>query len=144
MAGGDGEPGGEDERHHGLGGQAEQHDPPDHAPDVGRAQCSVGYGVGRECRDLTVDGTAQVAGRDAYKLVVQPRQSGSTVGAISIAVDHRTGMPLKFTLTPSSGGSAVVDVGFTKVDFGKPSASTFDFTPPKGARIVDQKALGGR
>lgn len=49
---------------------------------------------------VTVDGTAQVAGRDAYKLVVKPRQSGSTVGAISIAVDHRTGMPLKFTLTP--------------------------------------------
>src|SRR5690606_12357893 len=67
---------------------------------------------------VTVDGTAQVAGRDAYKLVVKPRQSGSTVGAISIAVDSRTGMPLKLTLTPSSGGAAVVDVGFTKVSEG--------------------------
>ncbi|MER7742416.1 DUF2092 domain-containing protein [Streptomyces sp. NPDC096538] len=86
---------------------------------------------------VKVDGTAQVAGRDAYKLVVEPKGSGSTVGAISIAVDHETGLPLKFTLTPSSGGAAVVDVGFTKVSFDRPAASTFDFTPPKGAKVTE-------
>ncbi|MFF7723266.1 outer membrane lipoprotein carrier protein LolA [Streptomyces luteogriseus] len=91
---------------------------------------------------VTVDGTAQVAGRDAYKLVVKPRQSGSTVGAISVAVDAKTGMPLKFTLTPASGGAAVVDVGFTKVSFAKPAASTFDFTPPKGAKVTEEKDAG--
>ncbi|MEU9352219.1 DUF2092 domain-containing protein [Streptomyces griseoloalbus] len=90
---------------------------------------------------VTVDGTAQVAGRDAYKLVVKPKQSGSTVGAISIAVDHRTGMPLKFTLTPASGGAAVVDVGFTKVSFDRPAASTFEFTPPKGAEVTEDGEL---
>ncbi|MFF8104048.1 outer membrane lipoprotein carrier protein LolA [Streptomyces sp. NPDC016640] len=90
---------------------------------------------------VAVDGTAQVAGRDAYKLVVKPRQSGSTVGAISIAVDHRTGMPLKFTLTPASGGAAVVDVGFTKVSFDRPAASTFAFTPPKGAEVTEDGEL---
>ncbi|MDX3783556.1 LolA family protein [Streptomyces europaeiscabiei] len=91
---------------------------------------------------VTVDGTAQVAGRDAYKLVIKPKQSGSTVGAISIAVDSKTGLPLKFTLTPASGGAAVVDAGFTKVDFGKPSASTFDFTPPKGAKVTEADEAG--
>ncbi|HET9380556.1 MAG TPA: DUF2092 domain-containing protein [Streptomyces sp.] len=90
-----------------------------------------------ETTSVTVDGTAQVAGRDAYKLVVEPKQSGSTVGAASIAVDAKTGMPLKFTLTPASGGAAVVDVGFTKVDFSRPAASTFDFTPPKGAKVTE-------
>lgn len=91
---------------------------------------------------VTVDGTAQVAGRDAYKLVVKPRQSGSTVGAISVAVDAKTGVPLKFTLTPASGGAAVVDAGFTKVDFSRPAASTFDFTPPKGAKVTEGDAPG--
>ncbi|WP_225636366.1 LolA family protein [Streptomyces solaniscabiei] len=86
---------------------------------------------------VTVDGTAHVAGRDAYRLVIKPRQSGSTVGAISVAVDAKTGMPLKFTLTPSSGGAAVVDAGFTQVSFAKPDASTFDFTPPKGAKVTE-------
>ncbi|GAB2721755.1 LolA family protein [Streptomyces bullii] len=90
---------------------------------------------------VTVDGTAQVAGRDAYKLVIKPKQSGSTVGAISVAVDARTGMPLKFTLTPASGGAAVVDAGFTQVSFAKPAASTFDFTPPKGAKVTEDDEL---
>ncbi|MGW8063522.1 LolA family protein [Streptomyces ziwulingensis] len=86
---------------------------------------------------VTVDGTAQVAGRDAYRLVIKPKQSGSTVGAVTVAVDARTGMPLKFTLTPASGGAAVVDVGFTRVSFAKPDASTFDFTPPEGAKVTE-------
>ncbi|MET7383168.1 DUF2092 domain-containing protein [Streptomyces sp. NPDC005526] len=88
---------------------------------------------------VTVDGTARVAGRDAYKLVVKPKQSGTTVGAISIAVDAKTGLPLKFTLTPASGGAAVVDAGFTQVSFARPAASTFAFTPPKGAKVTDEK-----
>ncbi|MFB6786023.1 outer membrane lipoprotein carrier protein LolA [Streptomyces olivaceus] len=86
---------------------------------------------------VTVGGTAQVAGRDAYRLVVEPKQKGSTVGAITVAVDAETGTPLKFTLTPASGGAAVVDAGFTKVSFAKPDASTFDFTPPEGAKVTE-------
>ncbi|MFI6038715.1 outer membrane lipoprotein carrier protein LolA [Streptomyces sp. NPDC051315] len=89
---------------------------------------------------VTVDGTVQVAGRDAYRLLVKPRQSGSTVGAISVAVDASTGLPLKFTLTPASGGAAVVDAGFTQVSFARPAASTFDFTPPKGAEVTEGDA----
>ncbi|MCX4236050.1 LolA family protein [Streptomyces ortus] len=86
---------------------------------------------------VTVDGTARIAGRDAYKLLIKPKQSGSTVGAISVAVDAKTGLPLKFTLTPASGGAAVIDAGFTKVDFSRPAASTFDFSPPKGAKVTE-------
>ncbi|MEU1045151.1 DUF2092 domain-containing protein [Streptomyces sp. NPDC005897] len=91
---------------------------------------------------VTVSGTAQVAGRDAYRLVVEPKQDGSTVGAITVAVDAETGTPLKFTLTPASGGAAVVDVGFTKVDFAKPDASTFAFTPPEGAKVTEADEAG--
>ncbi|WP_230194931.1 LolA family protein [Streptomyces coriariae] len=95
-----------------------------------------------ETTSVTVDGTVQVAGRDAYKLLVKPKQSGSTVGAISVAVDAKTGLPLKFTLTPASGGAAVVDAGFTQVGFAKPAASTFDFTAPKGAKVTEGDEAG--
>ncbi|GGJ94670.1 hypothetical protein GCM10011583_27750 [Streptomyces camponoticapitis] len=94
---------------------------------------------------VTVDGTARIAGRDAYQLVIKPKQAGSTVGSVKVAVDSKTGTPLKFTLLPSSGGKAVVDVGFTKVDFSRPAASTFDFTPPKGTKVTEadeSKAAG--
>ncbi|MFJ9898634.1 outer membrane lipoprotein carrier protein LolA [Streptomyces sp. NPDC091280] len=87
---------------------------------------------------VTVDGTEHVAGRDAYKLLIKPKQSGTTVGTISVAVDARTGLPLKFTLTPASGGAAVVDVGFTQLSLAKPAASTFDFKTPKGAKVTTE------
>ncbi|RST12568.1 DUF2092 domain-containing protein [Streptomyces sp. WAC05374] len=89
---------------------------------------------------VTVDGTARIAGRDAYQLVIKPRQSGSTIGSIKVAVDADNGVPLKFTLTPSGGGKAAIDAGFTKVDFAKPDASTFDFTPPKGVKVTEEPA----
>ncbi|MCX3063323.1 LolA family protein [Streptomyces beihaiensis] len=85
----------------------------------------------------SVDGTAQVAGRDAYRLQIKPKQSGSTVGSVTVDVDAKTGTPLKFTLAPAGGGAAVVDAGFTKVDFGKPAASTFDFKPSKGMKVTE-------
>ncbi|MDX3226573.1 LolA family protein [Streptomyces sp. ME19-01-6] len=87
---------------------------------------------------VKVDGTARVAGRDAYQLLIRPKQSDSTVGAIRIAVDAKNGVPLKFALEPKSGGRAAIDVAFTQVDFGKPKASTFHFTPPKGAKVTEE------
>ncbi|MCX5397597.1 DUF2092 domain-containing protein [Streptomyces sp. NBC_00102] len=93
---------------------------------------------------VTVDGTVRVAGRDAYQLLVEPKQSGSTVGSVRIAVDADNGVPLRFTLSPSSGGKAAVNVGFTQVDFGKPAASTFDFTPPKGAKVTEAEDAAGQ
>ncbi|MFJ8730290.1 outer membrane lipoprotein carrier protein LolA [Streptomyces bauhiniae] len=88
---------------------------------------------------VTVDGTARIAGRDAYQLVIKPKQSGSTVRDVTIGVDAKTGLPLKFTLTPKSGGAPVLDAGFTKVSFAAPPASTFDFRPPKGAKVTEEK-----
>jgi outer membrane lipoprotein-sorting protein len=88
---------------------------------------------------VTVQGTERVANRDAYRLVIKPNDSDTTVGTISIAVDASNGTPLKFTLTPAQGGSAVVDAGYTAVDFSAPAASTFDFTPPKGTKVTEAK-----
>ncbi|MFF8508873.1 outer membrane lipoprotein carrier protein LolA [Streptomyces sp. NPDC015492] len=96
---------------------------------------------------ITVDGTAKVAGRDAYQLVVKPKQSGSTVESIKIAVDAASGTPLKFTLASVEGGKPVVDAGFTKIDFSKPAASAFDFKAPAGAKVTEggaEKEAGGK
>ncbi|MBH5335475.1 outer membrane lipoprotein carrier protein LolA [Streptomyces pactum] len=94
-----------------------------------------------ENTEVRVDGTAKVAGRDAYQLKIVPKQDDSTIGSVRIAVDAEKGVPLKFTLTPKSGGKAVVEAGFTKIDFGKPSASRFEFTPPKGTKVTEQGDL---
>lgn len=110
---------------------------PEHVPATPKELAQEVLKAADPTTSVKVDGTAQVAGRDAYRLVAEPKQQGSTVGRITVAVDAKTGVPLKFTLTPAGGGSAVVDAGFTKVDFGKPSADTFRFTPPKGAKVTE-------
>lgn len=92
---------------------------------------------------VTVDGTTEVAGQDAYRLLLKPRQSSSTVGSIAIAVDADNGAPLKFTLSPQGGGKAAVDVGYTDVSFAKPAAKDFAFTPPKGAEVTEAKKHAG-
>ncbi|MBT2880433.1 DUF2092 domain-containing protein [Streptomyces albidoflavus] len=92
-----------------------------------------------ETTRVTVDGTTTVAGRDAYRLALTPKDSGSTVKAVRIAVDAETGTPLKFTVAPSDGGKAIVDAGFSKIDFARPSTGTF--APPKDAKITESKEL---
>ncbi|MFD9306978.1 outer membrane lipoprotein carrier protein LolA [Streptomyces sp. NPDC060048] len=90
--------------------------------------------------DVSVGDTAQVAGRDAYQLVLKPKASGSTVASVKIAVDAKNGVPLRVQLLSTDGGKPIVDAGFTKVDFAKPAADTFAFTPPKDAKVNE----GGR
>ncbi|MFW6691404.1 LolA family protein [Streptomyces sp. MAR4 CNX-425] len=88
--------------------------------------------------DVDVAGTAQVAGQDAYELRLTPKQDESTVRDITVAVDADNGVPLRVALT-ADDGKAVVDVGFTKVDFTKPDAGLF--APPEGAEVTE-KDLG--
>ncbi|WP_436737337.1 LolA family protein [Streptomyces sp. BBFR102] len=92
-----------------------------------------------ETTRVTVDGTTSVADRDAYQLALTPRDSGSTVKAVRIAVDAETGTPLKFTVAPADGGKALLDAGFSEIDFTRPAAGTF--APPKDAEITDADAL---
>lgn len=115
---------------------------PDGVPTTPKAFAEQALQAADGTTSVTVGGTAQVAGRDAYRLVLKPEQSGSTIGSITVAVDAKTGVPLKFTLQPSSGGKAAIDAGFTSVDFGKPAASSFSFTPPKGAEVTEADSAG--
>ncbi|MFB7914068.1 outer membrane lipoprotein carrier protein LolA [Streptomyces sp. NPDC056061] len=110
---------------------------PDSVPTTPKALAEQVLKTAGPTTSVTVDGTARVAGRDAYKLVVKPKQSGSTIASVTVAVDAKNGVPLKFSLLPSGGGKAVVDAGFTQVDFAKPAASSFTFTPPKGAEVTE-------
>ncbi|TXS37447.1 LolA family protein [Streptomyces sp. OR43] len=129
--------------HDRTGRSKERQAAPDGVPTTPKALAEQALKAADGTTSVTVDGTAQVAGRDAYRLVIKPEQSGSTIGSITVAVDAENGVPLKFTLRPSSGGKAAVDAGFTTVDFGKPDASSFSFTPPKGAEVTEADEAEG-
>lgn len=82
-----------------------------------------------------------VAGRSTYTLRLTPTTSATLVGRVDIAVDGSNGVPLKVTVVPRGRTAPAIETGFTAVSFATPPASTFAFTPPKGATVVP---LGGK
>jgi outer membrane lipoprotein-sorting protein len=91
--------------------------------------------------EITVDGTAEVAGRAAYELVVGPRDDRSLIEDVRIAVDADTSMPLRFEINARDGGDPAFEVGFTSVTFSEPSADVFRFNPPDGATVTERNLL---
>lgn len=134
---------------HGTGleeaaGHGEEHAVPGGPADLTpREAAEKALDLAGDTTSVTVDGTAKVAGRDAYQLVIAPKDAThSTVGEVRIAVDAENGAPLKFTLTADEGGKPVVDIAYTEVDFAKPEAGTFSFDPPKGADVTEKRLDG--
>lgn len=86
---------------------------------------------------VRVDGTASVAGRSAYELVLTPRDQRSLVGDVRIAVDSETSVPLRVQVDAArSTGRPAFETRFTSVTFEKPSAGVFRFSPPPGAKVT--------
>jgi hypothetical protein len=86
---------------------------------------------------VAVDGTAEVAGRAAYRLVLSPRSDASTVEQVVISVDAATGLPLEVAVTAKAATRPAVDVGFTSLSLARPADATFAFTPPPGATVTE-------
>ncbi len=87
--------------------------------------------------NISVDGTKSIAGRAAYTLVLTPKESGSLIGKVTIAVDYQNGAPLQVAVYPAGSGTAAFEVGFTSVSFSAPSDAQFNFTAPKGATVQE-------
>ncbi len=87
--------------------------------------------------EVSVPGTTTVAGRSAYELVLRPRQSGTLVAQVRIAVDAAQRIPLRVQVFSTSAATPAFEVGFTSVDFTVPGDRQFDFTPPPGTRVSE-------
>lgn len=105
----------------------------------------------RKSSDITVDGTARVADRPAYELVLTPKPAEKTLlREVRVAIDDKTRMPLRLEVLANGSADPVVDVGFSQFTVGKQPSSLFDFTPPAGAKVEtakpsdEQKARIGR
>ena len=92
---------------------------------------------------VSVAGTAKVAGQSVYELSVKPKGTGSTIGEVRIAVDAANGLPLQVRVNPSDFSDPILNIAFSTVSFATPAASTFDFTPPSGTKVVQQQSSGG-
>jgi outer membrane lipoprotein-sorting protein len=85
---------------------------------------------------VTSGSTTTVAGQDAYRLVIAPKDSRSLVGRIVFEIDaQHPGVVLGVQLFARGAASPAFQTGFTSITFAAPPASTFAFTPPKGASV---------
>jgi outer membrane lipoprotein-sorting protein len=90
--------------------------------------------------DVTVDEGTRVAGRAAYRIVLDPRTDGTLVDSVAIAVDAETGVPLQVVVQAVGQDAPALQVGFTSIDYTAPDAGLFDFTPPAGAEVTEKDA----
>jgi outer membrane lipoprotein-sorting protein len=87
---------------------------------------------------VTTDPTAVVAGRPAYQLVLEPKDTGTLVGSVRIAIDGATHIPTQVQVYAKGASAPALEVGFTSFNPTTPAASVFDFTPPAGATVTEQ------
>jgi outer membrane lipoprotein-sorting protein len=86
---------------------------------------------------VSTDGSAHVAGRDAYELVLAPKDHASLIGQIRIAVDAARHVPLRVQVFARNASSPAAQVGFTQISFARPAGSQFRFTPPPGVKVTE-------
>jgi outer membrane lipoprotein-sorting protein len=90
----------------------------------------------RSTSDVRVDGTAEVAGRAAYELVLTPAASERTLlREVRLAVDAEKRVPLRLTVLANGSTDPALQIGFTDLDFGQQDPAMFTFTPPPGATV---------
>ena len=99
----------------------------------------------RPTSEIHVDGTAEVAGRPAYELVLAPAPNERTLlREVRVAVDAERRMPLELTVHATGSADPVLQLGFTDLQFGPQDPDLFTFTPPPGATVEDAQPHGRR
>ncbi|MEU3273448.1 DUF2092 domain-containing protein [Saccharomonospora sp. NPDC006951] len=94
----------------------------------------------QETSTVSVDGTARVADRPAYELVLTPKPGERTVlREVRVAVDSATRLPLRLSVMTNGTTDPALEVGFSDISFGAQPADLFRFTPPQGATVTEQR-----
>ncbi|MEU8228452.1 hypothetical protein AB0C12_02495 [Actinoplanes sp. NPDC048967] len=86
---------------------------------------------------VTTTGAAKVAGRDAYELVLTPRDTASLVGQVRLAIDADKHIPLGVDVYAKGANDPAVRVAFQQVSFEVPDAEQFTFNPPPGTKVTE-------
>jgi outer membrane lipoprotein-sorting protein len=88
---------------------------------------------------VSTTGAASVAGRDAYELVLAPKDTGSLIGQVRLAIDAKQHIPLRVEVYAKGANSPAVRIAFQQVSFTVPDAQQFAFNPPAGAKVTTEK-----
>ncbi len=90
--------------------------------------------------EVTTSGVGTVAGRNAYELVLTPKDPETLVARVTLSMDAETNVPLRVRVYSTAIPDPAFEVGFSSVDYSAPDASLFEFTPPPGATVTEHAA----
>ena len=88
---------------------------------------------------VTTTGSAKVAGRDAYELVLAPKDTASLVGQVRLAIDAKEHIPLRVDVYPKDANDPAFRVAFQQISFAVPDAEQFRFNPPPDAKVTTEQ-----
>jgi outer membrane lipoprotein-sorting protein len=88
---------------------------------------------------VSTTGSAKVAGRDAYELVLAPKDTASLIGQVRLAIDAKQHIPLRVDVYAKGANNPAVRVAFQDISFAVPDAQQFVFNPPPGAKVNQEK-----
>ncbi|MGW0434823.1 LolA family protein [Micromonospora sp. NPDC003197] len=94
--------------------------------------------------EVTVGRSAKIAGRNAYELVLSPRDDASLVSQVRIAIDAQEYVPLRFEVFAEGTDQPAFEMAFTQVSFDRPDPAQFVFNPPPGTQVTEESGLPGR
>jgi outer membrane lipoprotein-sorting protein len=86
---------------------------------------------------VTTGNSAKIAGRNAYELVLRPRDTSALVGEVRLAIDAQEKLPLRVQVLPRGSANPAFEVAFTSVNFSRPDDAEFSFNPPAGTKVTE-------
>jgi outer membrane lipoprotein-sorting protein len=108
---------------------------PDRTPTTPQQAADQALALAGPSTDVSIDGTAMVAHRRAYELVLAPKDTRSLVRQVRVAVDAERSVPLRVRVFAKGANQPAYEVGFTQVSFATPGEEQFRFVPPRGATL---------
>lgn len=104
-------------------------------PALGQIEAKIGEV--EEHAELSGATPSDVAGQPTYTLRVAPKHDGGLLGGAEVAWDANHGTPLRAAIYSSASSSPVLQLQATDVSYEAVPASTFEISPPAGAKVVN-------
>ncbi|MEV4133588.1 sigma-E factor regulatory protein RseB domain-containing protein [Dactylosporangium sp. NPDC049742] len=86
---------------------------------------------------VSIGNSAKIAGRDAYELILRPRDTASMIGQVRLAIDAQEKLPLRVQVLAKGDSNPAFEVAFTQVSFARPDDAQFVFNPPAGTKVEE-------
>ncbi|MGH8876706.1 MAG: LolA family protein [Stackebrandtia sp.] len=92
--------------------------------------------------ELSLGDEVNIAGYDAYTLIMTPTEDSALADKVEIAVEAETGMPIGTKVFAEDGTEPVFSVTYDELNMETPAPENFEFKAPEGSKVEDKGEFG--